>query len=188
MRYFRAIAMVHLLLTGAGSGWGANPTGPIDVTQRNAEFAPAASILPDTRTPQVDRDLQDRRVGTPTLDLPRAEAPSRAAIDVAETRAKSVRENPRSLLAPLPPATKPANRRAEAFSTSNEVIVPPRVARYQEGLAAAREANQARYPALQGATTAKFNRFVFRKNAPDVAPLSAATLAAPAGGGSRPVQ
>lgn len=186
MRYFRAIAVVYLFLTGVGSGWGANPTAPIDVTQRNADFAPAASILPGKRTPEVDRDLQDRRVGAPTLDLPRAEAPSRASIDVAETRAKTVRENPRNLLAPLPPATSPANRRAEALSTSNEVIKPPRVARFQEGLAAAREASRARYPALQGATTAKLNRFVFRKNAPDVAPLSAAAVAAPAGGGSRP--
>lgn len=186
MRYFRAIAMVHFLLTGAGSGWGANPTGPIDVTQRNAEFAPAASIQPDKRAPQVDRDLQDRRVDRPLLDLLRAEAPARASIDVAETRAKTVRESPRSLLAPLPPATSPTNRRAEELLTSNEVIKPPRVTRYQDGLAAARAANLARYPALEGATTAKLNRFVFRKNPPDVAPLSAAAVAAPAGGGSRP--
>ncbi len=186
MRYFRAIAMVHLLLTGAGSGWGANPAGPIDVTQRNAKFAPIASIQPDKRTPQIDRDLQDRRVGTAVLDLPRAGALPRAAIDIAETRPKSLRETPRSLLAPIPPASSPANRRAATISTSADAVRPPLVSRYQDGFTAAREANLARFPAFEGASTAKLSRFVFRKNAPDVAPVSAAAVAAPAGGGSRP--
>lgn len=72
-----------------------------------------------------------------------------------------------------------------ARSTKEETRKPPTVAKYQDSLDAASASNMARFPALNGATTAKINRFIFRKNGadPDRA-LGDAAVTPAAGGGA----
>jgi hypothetical protein len=55
------------------------------------------------------------------------------------------------------------------------------VAKYQDGLAAASAANLARFPADGAATTAKVNRFVFRKNGAEASPVTAGAPVTKAG-------
>ena len=73
---------------------------------------------------------------------------------------------------------QPANR-----STKDETKRPPTVSKYQESLDAASAGNMARFPALNGATTAKINRFIFRKNGPDSDRALGDSTVIPVGGG-----
>jgi shikimate kinase len=67
------------------------------------------------------------------------------------------------------------------MSTAADATKPQVLTKYQDGLTSASATNMARFPALDRMTGAKINRFVFRKNAPDTAALSGATVT-PAGG------
>lgn len=166
-------------LLGVTGGWAAGSTAPIDVTQRNAEFAPAATVTPDKRTPKIDHAVQDRRVEKNVLPKPVGGEMPRAGIEVVESGAKPLRDAPRDSLTPLPPNVSPETHRAT--SIPDKVKQPRMVTRYQDGLSAARAANLARYPDLQpGASPAKLNRFVFRKNVPE--PALVTPVAGPAAG------
>ncbi|MEY4088623.1 MAG: hypothetical protein RJB55_894, partial [Verrucomicrobiota bacterium] len=65
---------------------------------------------------------------------------------------------------------------------------PPTVSKYQDRLDAASASNMARFPALNGATTAKINRFVFRKNTAEPDRVLGDVSVTPAAGGSSPVR
>ncbi|MEY4939152.1 MAG: hypothetical protein RIQ93_887 [Verrucomicrobiota bacterium] len=175
---------VPLFLLGLHAGRAANSTAPIDVTQRNAEFGPEATITPPKRPPQIDHAVQDRRFEKNVLPKPAAGDMPRAAIEVAEPGPKALRAAPSGSLAPLPPNVSPETQRAASLPAN--VKQPRLVTRYQDGLAAARAASLARYPEMKpGATSAKLNRFVFRKNVPEPALVTPAAGSAAGSGGAK---
>lgn len=164
----------------------AEPTARVDPAQRNGAFAPAASVHPGKSSPVLDEAIQNQRVEKPTIDKTLAAVGERrAAIDVQETRAKNVHETKSSRPEAVEPAVSTFNHRVAPFTTAHDLTTPRVVSKYQDGLKAASAANMARFPALDRATTAKFNRFVFRKNSPDPAPVTGAAPITPAGGESR---
>lgn len=159
-------------------------TTPVDYAQRNAAFAPGATVAPDRQTPQVDEAVQDKRFEKNVVDKqPAAVGDRRAPVDVQETREKNVLgknshrpdaiEQPKSAL----------DHREATMATATNTLKPPLVTKYQDSLTAASTSNLARFSAMGGATTAKINRFVFRKNASDPitgnAPVTTAGGAAP---------
>ena len=108
----------------------------------------------------------------------------RAATDIQETREKSVREKESSRPEAVEQTVSRFSHRAAPFTTANAAAQPPVVSKYQDGLKAASAANMARFPAIDRTTTAKLNRFVFRKNAPEPSPITGGASVVPAGGGS----
>jgi hypothetical protein len=108
----------------------------------------------------------------------------RAAIDLAESREKTVREKETRSLERLDQPLSGYNQKPAAISTGSDTTKPPTVTRYQESLAAASATNMARFPALDGSTSAKINRFVFRKNPTDADRALEGALVTPAAGGS----
>lgn len=156
----------------------ADATTPVDYTQRNAPFAPAASVTPAKKDLQRDEVVQDKRVEPTTIDKKSAAiGDRRAAISVEEARDKSVREKKSSRPETAEQSMSSFNHREAGIATGSDTKKPPTVAKFQDSLTAASASNMARFPALGDATTAKINRFVFRKNP---AEASAVTGNAPA--------
>lgn len=164
----------------------ADPTAPVNPAQRNGAYAPAASLNPEKKAPVLDDAIQGKRVEPATIaKVPAAVGERRAAIEVREGREKNVREKNSSRPAAGEQAMSTFNHRPAPFTTAHDTTTPPVVAKYQDGLRAASAANMARFPALDRATTAKINRFVFRKNSPNPAPVTDGAPITPAGGESR---
>jgi hypothetical protein len=175
---------------GVPVGSAAEATRPIDASQRNTTFEAGATVVPDKQSPggNVNAGVQEQRFETTVIDRKTAPmAGQRAALDVQETREKNVR--PMASTRPEVRAQPKSvyNQKKAAISTSGDTKKPPTVTRYQESLAAASASNMARFPALDGATTAKINRFVFRKNpaepgfTPEGAPVTPAAGGSPVG-------
>ena len=161
----------------------ANPTAPVDLAQRNAPFSPAATIAPEKQTPARDDAVQDKRVEKTVIEkTPAAVGDRRAAIDVQETRGKNVREKKSSRPAATEQAVSAFNHREAPFATATDATKPPLVAKYQDGLTAATAVKPTQFSALDRATAAKINRFVFRKNSPDPAPITGGAPVTSAGG------
>lgn len=172
MKSSRFIA-ASLGLLGAPAVRSADATAPVDYTQRNQPFAPAATVTPDKKElPRADA-VQGKRVEKTTVDKqPAAVGDRRAPIAVEETRDKNVREKNSSRPETVAQPMNAFNHRDASITTAADTKKPPLVAKYQDSLAAASVSNMARFPALDRATTAKINRFVFRKNAPDGAAIT----------------
>lgn len=168
---------------------GADATTPVDYTQRNQPYAPAATVTPEKKElPRAD-SVQEKRVEKTTVDKKQAAVGDRrAAITVEETREKSVREKQSSRPEATEQPMSAFNHRDATITTSAETKTPQKVAKYQDSLAAASVSNMARFPAMDGATTAKINRFVFRKNSSDASPVTADAAVTPAGGNNQPVR
>lgn len=166
----------------------ADATSPVDPTRRNDAFAPAGTVTsPARRLPadEANAPVQERRFEAGRVE--RKESPlgdRRAPLEARETRPKDVQEKVSTRPEAREQVRSPLDQRPSAISTTRQTTVPPKVARYQNSLDAASAANMARFPALQEATTAKVNRFVFRRNPPDErAPV--ADQSRPAAGGGR---
>ncbi len=182
---FAALAMASL---GTGAIWAADATTPIDYSQRNAPYAVgnATAVVPEKQTPATNSTLQEKRFDSTMVKKKTAPlAGRRAGVELKETREKQVQEkNSRRPEVREQPASG-FNHRDAPFSTKNDTNKPPTVAKYQDSLTAASASNMARFPALDRATTAKINRFVFRKNPPDSAgatqgkPVTAAASGTP---------
>jgi hypothetical protein len=159
----------------------------VDYTERNAQFAPAAGINPEKRAPETNATLQDRRIA-PAVTAPTTAAVGsrRAAIDLTETREEN-RLTPDSR---RPEAEAPErsrfDHRESRFQPDPAHAGPKMVERYQAALTTANATNQARSPALGAGTTARVNRFVFRRNS--AAPASPATDVVSAAGGAGPAR
>jgi len=171
------------------AGWfplrAADSTQPVDLTQRNDPFAPAATIAPEKKDLSRADAVQDKRVEKTTLDKkPAALGDRRAAISVEVARDKNIREKDSHRPETVEQPMNAFNHRDAAITTASDTKKPPLVAKYQDSLAAASVTNMARFPALDRATTAKINRFVFRKNSPDPAPVTGDAVVTPAAGGS----
>lgn len=177
-------AVLFCLWIGLSMGRAADATRPIDSTNRNTPFAPEAGVKPPVQSPAVVEGIQGKRVAPGVVEQKSSPlGDRRAAIDVNEARPKTVQPKAsKSPEASVPTRNALGEKRSE-IATSTQVN-PPHVAKYQESLVAASATNMARFPAVGADTTAKLNRFVFRKNAgePVDSPLGAPIN--PAAGGS----
>ena len=178
------IAQVCFGLTAAH---GSDATTPIDYAQRNAPFAPGASVTPDKKAITADTALAEKRVDKTVVDKqPAAVGDRRAAIDVGETRAKTVRDKDSRRPETVEEPRSAFDHRAAAISTAGDTQKPPLVTKFQDSLKAASATNMARFPALDHATTAKINRFVFRKNSSEPSSVTGGTAVTPAASGPLP--
>lgn len=163
----------------------ADATSPVDYTQRNGTFAPSGSIAPEKSTPTTNSRVQEKRVEKPVVD--KALAPvgdRRAPIDVTERREKAVREKTSQRPRAEEQPKSSFDHRTAPISTENDRVKPPTVSKYQESLVAASSTNMARYPAMDQATAAKINRFVFRKNPVEAGAVAGNAPITPAAAGS----
>lgn len=179
------IAIIATLGLGLSSGVSADATRPIDYTQRNQPYAPAESVTPTTQKPATNGAVQDKRVDKATVEKqPSSLLEREAPMGVNETRPKEVREKKSHRPEVVEHATSRYNHRLSSISTASDTSKPPTVAKYQDSLTSASATNMARFPAVDRATTAKINRFVFRKNPPESSVGVKTGAAIPAAGGS----
>jgi hypothetical protein len=184
MKSSSLIRAASVSVLGLAAAW-AEPTAPVDPALRNTPFSPAATIVPETKSPVIDAAVQDKRVEKTTIEKkPAAVGDRRAAIEVQETRDKNVREKNSRRPAVVEQPMSALNGREANISTDNKAAQPPIVSKYQDSMKAASATALARFPAVSNATTAKINRFVFRKNSSDPAPVTGDAPVTPAGGGS----
>ena len=158
------LASSVLLLAAARA---ADATSPVNAAQRNAPFAPgaAAASTPAKKTPVTNEVVQEKRVEKATINkLTSPLAERRAALEIQEARPKNVQEKDSRRPETVEHTTSTFNHRSAAITTADDTTKPPTVAKYQDSLTAASATNMARFPALDRATGAKINRFVFRKN------------------------
>ena len=168
------------------SARGADATSPIDYTQRNSPYAPdAAKVAPGKQVPQGNAAIQDKRVPATTVEKQIAPlADDRTGIEVKETREKNVREKKSHRPEANTQPTSAFNHKSAAITTAGDTTKPPMVAKYQDSLSAANLVKTGKLSALESATTAKMNRFVFRKNPPDPLLGPGGATVTPAGGGA----
>jgi hypothetical protein len=163
----------------------ADATSRIEYTQRNTPFAPGASVEPSKQTPAANEAVQNKRVPTTTIDKPLAPlGDRRAPVEMKETRDKQVREKDSYRPEGSAQPTSAYHQRQAAISTAGNTSKPPIVSKYQDSLAAASATNMARFPAMDRATTARINRFVFRKNPAETPVAAGGAAVTPAAGGS----
>jgi hypothetical protein len=177
-------AVLFCLWIGLSMGRAADATRPIDYTNRNTPFAPAAGVKPSVQTPTVVDGIQSKRVAPAVVEQKSSAIGDRkAAIDVTEARPKTVQSKAsKSPEANAPTRNALGEKRSEIATTTQ--VNPPHVARYQDSLVAASATNMARFPAMGADTTAKLNRFVFRKNAGEPVDSPVGAPISPAAGGS----
>ena len=163
----------------------ADATTPVDYSQRNTPFAPAGTVSPQKQAPAVNEALQEKRVEKAVVEKKMTPlADRRAAIEVMESREKQVREKNSRRPETVEQPTSAFNHRVAGISTEGDTKKPPTVAKYQDSLTAASATNMARFPAVDRATTAKINRFVFRKNPSEASTALGESPVIPAAGGS----
>jgi hypothetical protein len=137
----------------------------VDYTQRNEPFAPAAGVPPEKRSPEHNRTVQDLRVA-PSVTNPAGSVPSerRSPIDLTEAREKRVLAPETQKPAVRAPELSPFDHRESRFKTAGSTEKPKLVTRYQDAMTSAHATTQKRSPALGADTTARVNRFVFRRS------------------------
>jgi hypothetical protein len=164
---------------------GADATTPIDYTQRNGPFAPAGSYSAEKQTPTTNAAVQEKRVDTKTVEKkPAVVGERRAAIELKEAKEKQVREKDSHRPEKIDVPNSAFNHQQALISTGADTTKPPMVTKYQDKLVSASATNMARFPAIDGATGAKINRFVFRKNPEEKSVTTTAADSTPAAGGS----
>lgn len=187
MTFSRLLVFACLFSGGLAVGHGADAISPVDYTQQNSDYAPAATVDLDLSTPQMASTVQDKRVETSTLDKKSsALGDRRAAVEVSGGRGKVVREKNSYRPETHEQVMSAFNHRESTLATGSDTKRPGLVAKYQTSLAAASASNMARFPAASTATTAKINRFVFRKNAPDPGAANVTTPSVVHAAGSLP--
>ena len=179
---------------GVGVACAADATTPVDVTQRNVPYTPAAgaTVTPDKRAPATNATVQEKRFDKNTVEKPLApQGDRRAGIAVQESADKRVREKDSHRPETREQPVSGFNHRQAPIATSTDTTKPPLVAKYQDSLLAASEAAQqsdqwarARAAALDRGTRAKINRFVFQKNPPDPSITTDPKAVTPAAGGA----
>jgi len=180
----RGPTVLGLLVVFAGLARGADATTPIDYTQRNASFTPLGGYSADKQTPATNSSVQEKRVETATVEKkPAVVGERRAAIELKEAREKQVREKDSHRPEKIDVPNSTYNHQQAVISTGTAATKPPLVAKFQDKLASASATNMARFPAIDGASGAKINRFVFRKNPEEKSAMTAADIT-PAAGGS----
>ena len=185
MKFSSLIVVASVGLCAAVFSRAADATTPVDYTDRNAPFAPSATVAPAKKSPQVNESVQDKRVEKNTVEKkPAAVGERRAAIDLTEAREKNIVEkNSHRPEKTEQPASRFDHREA-SMSTAADSKKPQMVVKYQDGLTSASATNMARFPAIERGTAAKLNRFVFRKNGSETAGALDGATVTPAGGGA----
>ncbi len=176
--------MLGLLGALSGAARAADAIAPVDYTQRNETFAPAASVSVQKKELPTADGIQGRKVEKQVNDRKLLPAPGegRAAIEVGEARDKTVVEKDVRQPEKIERQISGFNQKPAAITTAGDTTKPPMVAKFQDRLTAASATNMARFPALDGATGAKINRFVFRKNGEENTSLTNGAPVTPAGG------
>lgn len=166
------VATLSLLATAPVRA-GQDATAPVDYTQRNSAFAPAATVTPEKKELPRDATVQDKRFDKTVIDKTTSPlGDRRAPVKVEETRDKVIRDKDSHRPEKIDEPMNAFNHREAAITTAADTKKPPTVSKYQDSLSAASASNMARFPALDHATSAKINRFVFKKNPSPVAPLT----------------
>ncbi|MCX6955825.1 MAG: hypothetical protein NTV51_27080 [Verrucomicrobia bacterium] len=179
------IVLASLTLTGAMTARAADATAPVDYTQRNTPYAPAASVSPEKKAPEPDAKVQEKRVDKTVVDKkPAAVGDRRAAIDTKEAREKNVREKDSHTPEKVDQPTSAYNQRESSLTPGANVTRLPMIAKYQDSLTASNVTTTSRTTATDRATAAKINRFVYRKNAPDTSVALEGASVTPAAGGA----
>lgn len=180
------LAVIVILGAGTFGGRAADATSPIDYSQRNTPYAPGGSVAPQKQSPASNRALQqDKRVEKPEFEKSLAPVGERrAGIDVTETREKPVREKDSRRPDVVEHKASAYDRKTAPVSTGANTTQPPLVAKYNDSMTAASATNMARFPAVERSTTAKINRFVFRKNPAEPGAVTEGSRVVPAAGGS----
>jgi hypothetical protein len=135
--------------------------------------------------------VQNKRFEKTTVEKKTAPlADRRAPISIEETREKSIREKDSRRPEKVEQPTSAFNHKPAAISTGTDTTKPPTVAKYQESFASATPwgpgaatGNTPRFSATDAATTAKINRFVFRKNPDEKSVATEAAKVTPVAGG-----
>jgi hypothetical protein len=159
-----------LLACGLAPAWEvrAATATPVNSTPATAPYATPAPITPGPRSPEVNPAFREREIEKPVIPAaPSHPADRPAALDTVDPRALPVQEKNVREREVSPLTGRAIERRFAPISTADDRRPNPVVARFQDSLRIASEANMSRFPAIGRATTAKINRFVFRKNAPD---------------------
>lgn len=180
-----SLAIISSLFGGVAAVSAADATTPIDYTQRNEAFGPGSSVTPQKEKPATNSSVQEKRVEKATVEKkvsPLAER--QAPMAVKEAQPKQVREKDSHRPETREQPTSAYNHKEAVISTAADTTKPPTVAKYQDSLSAASATNMARFPAMDRATAAKINRFVFRKNPSDPAAGVGNSPVTPAAGGS----
>ena len=180
----RCLVVCLAAITCVSAAGAADATTPIDYTQRNTPFAPGGAVAPDKQNPADKASpVQDKRVDKTTVEKKSSPlGDRRAAIDISETREKNVREKESRRPEKIEQPVSAMNHKPSAISTADDTKKPPTVAKTRDSLSAASASNRARFPALDKATGAKINRFVFRKNPVETEALTTGATVTPAGG------
>ncbi len=177
------IVLASLTLIGLDPSRAADATTPVDYTQRNSPYTPAASVTPEKKSPEANATVQEKRFEkTPVEKKPAAVGDRRAAVDVTETRDKNIREKESHRPEVIEQPKSGFNGRESTISTADDTKKPPTVTKYQDSLSSASATNMARFPALDKTTTGKINRFVFRKNSTETSTALGAAPVTPAAG------
>ncbi len=168
--------------------WAADATSPVDAAQRNTPYAPGTTgIAPPKKAPVTNEVLQEKRVDKTMIDKRTAPlSDRRAAVEIQEARPKNVKEKDSRRPETVDQPTSAFNHRTAAITTRDDTTKPPTVAKYQDSLTAASASNMARFPAMDRATGAKINRFVFRKNPTESNAATAGAAVTRAGGSPLP--
>jgi hypothetical protein len=188
MRCSIAFVLLPVVITAVR---GADATSPVDPARRNEPFAPGQGVTPELRSPAdtVNSRVQESRVAPAVLERKESSLGGRRApVETGEVRDKAVVDKdvrtPETIRLPM----SPFDHQTSARSTKEDAKRPPTVSKYQDSLNAASASNMARFPALNGATTAKINRFVFRKNTAEPDRVLGDAKVTTAAGGSAPVR
>lgn len=168
---------------------GATATQPIDHTERNTSLAPTNTVRPDTRRPEIEETVQQKRVTPATIDKkPAAVGDRKSPLAIKETQEKTMFEKDIRATEKLEQPRSAFNQQRARISVSGDTTKPPMVAKYQDSLTASNAISTARLPAVSSNATAKINRFVFRKNGGELANTPQRATAVPAAGGSAPTK
>ena len=185
MKLSGPIVLASLTLAGAMTARASDATAPVDYAQRNAPYAPAATVTPDKKTPEGNTTVQEKRVDKNVLDKkPAAVGDRRAPIDMKESRDKNVVEKNSHTPEKIDQPVSAYNQRESSMSTGANVTRFPMIAKYQDSLTASNVTTTSRATAADRATAAKINRFVFRRNAPDTSVALDGAPVTPAAGGA----
>ena len=176
-----ALVLAALGLASSSPSRAADPA-KVEYSERNMPFAPASTVTPAKRAPEINRTVQDHRIN-PTVTAPEsAPAADRlAATVVTETRDKSL-ITPDSRRPESAPVERNAfDQRRSRYQTATDTKQPQLVERYRTSISADTMSHQGRLAAADVGTTARVNRFVFRRNLATPQGTAAST---PAGGRS----
>jgi hypothetical protein len=176
-----ALVLAALGLASSSPCRAADPA-KVEYSERNTPFAPASTVSPAQRTPELNRSVQDRRIN-PAVSAPESTsaADRLAATAVTETRDKVLITPDSHRPESAPVERNSFDQRRSRIQTATDTKQPQLVERYRTSISADTLSHQGRLTAADVGTTARVNRFVFRRN---VATPQGTAAATPAGGRS----